>query len=96
MDGFITKYISVLKWAWQAQFLSRSQVILKNSVFYEEKQIILVSFWNIFTGFRFPKNLKSLPIQVLRHPWLDISLIHVLSHALIRYKFDALLSFLYT
>ncbi len=28
----------------------------------------LVSFFDIFTGFRFQKNLKSLPIQFLSHP----------------------------
>ena len=58
----MTIYISKLKWAWQAQFLSHILVVLKNSVFFEDKQMILVSFFDIFTGFRFPKNLKSLPI----------------------------------
>ena len=64
----MTIYISKLKWAWQAQFLSHILVILKNSVFFEDKQMILVSFFDIFAGFRFPKNLKSLPIQFLSHP----------------------------
>ena len=62
-------YISKLKWAWQAQFLSHILVRLKNSVFFEDKQMILVSFFDIFAGFRFQKNLKSLPIQFLRYPW---------------------------
>ena len=62
--------ISKLKWAWRAQFLSRVLVILKISVSFEDKQMILVSFFDIFAGFRFPKNLKSLPIQFLSHPWV--------------------------
>ena len=60
--------ISKLKWAWQAQFLSHILVSLKNSVFFEDKQMILVSFFDIFTGFKFQKNLKSLPIQFLSNP----------------------------
>ena len=70
IDGVRADYISKLKWAWQAQFLSHILVILKNSVFFEDKQMILVSCFDIFTGFRFPKNLKSLPIQFLSYPWL--------------------------
>ena len=41
-DGLMTIYISKLKWAWQAQFLSHILVILKNSVFFEDKQMILL------------------------------------------------------
>ena len=66
----MTNYISKLKWAWRAQFLSHIFVILKISVFFEDKQMILVSFFDIFAGFRFQKNLKSLPIQFLSHPWI--------------------------
>ena len=62
----MTNYISKLKWAWQAQFLSHILVILKNNVFFEDKQMILPSLFDISTGFRFQ---KSFPIQVLRHPW---------------------------
>ena len=92
IDRLMTNYISKLKWAWQAQFLSHILVILKTSVFFEDKQMILVSFFDIFAGFRFPKNLKSLPIQFLSHPWLSMAQnwywtlhirrsIHRLSHA---------------
>ena len=70
IDGFRANYISKSKWVWQAQFLFHTLVILKNSVFFEDKQMILVSFFDIFTGFRFPKNLKSLHIQFLSHPWV--------------------------
>ena len=59
--------ISKLKWAWQAQFLSHILVSLKNNVFFEDKQMILLSLFDISTGFRFQKNLKSFPIQVLSH-----------------------------
>ena len=64
----MTNCISKLKWAWRAQFLSRVLVILKISVFFEDKQMILVSFFDIFAGFKFQKNLKSLPIQFLSNP----------------------------
>ena len=66
----MTNYISKLKWAWQAQFLSHILVSLKNNVFFEDKQMILLSLFDISTGFRFPKNLKSLPIQFWIHPCL--------------------------
>ena len=66
----MTNYTSKPKWAWQAQFLSHNLVILKYSVFFKDKQMILVSFFDIFTGFKFPKNLKSLHIQFLIHPCL--------------------------
>ena len=71
IDPLMTNYISKLRWAWQAHFLSHILVILKNCVFFEDKQMTLVSFFDIFTGFRFQKNLKSLPIQFLSHPCID-------------------------
>ena len=64
----MTIYISKLKWVWEAQFLSHILVSLKNSVFFEDKQMILLSLFDISTGFRFPKTLKSLPVQILWHP----------------------------
>ena len=64
----MTIYISKLKWAWEAQFLSHILETLKNNVFFEDKQMILLSIFDISTGFKFPKNLKSLPIQFLSHP----------------------------
>ena len=57
-------YISKSKWAWRAQF--------EKQCIFDDKQMILLSLFDILTGFRFQKNLKSLPIQVLRHPFLDI------------------------
>ena len=60
--------ISKLKWAWQAQFLSHILVILKNNVFFEDKQMILLPLFDIYTGFRFTKNLNSCSIQFWSHP----------------------------
>ena len=69
IDGFKGNYISKLKWAWQAQFLSYVLLILRNNLFFEDKQMILLSLFDISTSFRFQKNLKSFPIQVFSHPW---------------------------
>ena len=42
--------------------------ILKNDVFFEDKQMMIQSLFDISsTGFRFQKNLKILPIQFLNH-----------------------------
>ena len=68
IDGIMTNYISKLKWMWRARFLSYILVILKNNVFFEDKQMILLSLFDISAGLSFPKNLKSLPIQFLSHP----------------------------
>jgi len=38
---------------------------------FEDEQMILWSLFDISTDFRFPKNLKSLSIQFLSHPWTD-------------------------
>ena len=62
-------YISKLKWAWQAQFLSYVLLILRNNLFFEDKQMILLSLFDISAGLRFQKNLKSFPIQFLSHLW---------------------------
>ena len=62
----MTIYISKLKWAWQAQFLSHILVILKNNVFFEDKQMILQSLCDIFTGFRFPKKYQEPSYPVVK------------------------------
>ena len=66
----MSNYVSKLKWAWQAQFLSYVRLILRNNLLFEDKQMILLSLFDISTGFRFQKNLKSFPIQVLSHLWV--------------------------
>ena len=53
INGFVVDYISKLKWAWQAQFLSHILVILKNNVFFEDKQMILLSLFDTSACFRF-------------------------------------------
>ena len=41
IDKFMADNISKLKWGWQAQFSSHILVILKNNVFFDDKQMIL-------------------------------------------------------
>ena len=53
INRFMVHYISKLKWAWQAQFLSHILITLKNNVFFVDKQIILLPLFDIYTGFRF-------------------------------------------
>ena len=65
-------YISKLKWAWQAQFLSHILVSLKNDVFFEDEQMILLSLFDISAGFRFTKNLKELGVHFLSCPWTNL------------------------
>jgi len=67
IDGFTDSYISKLKWAWQAHFLSYVLLILRLNSFFEDKHMILLSLFDISTGFRFQKNPKSFPIQVWSH-----------------------------
>ena len=62
-------YISKLKWAWQAQFLSYVLLILRNNLFFEDKQMILLSLFDISTGFRFQKKSEK-----LSYPGLESSL----------------------
>ncbi len=69
IDGFKGNYISKLKWVWQAQSMSYVLQILGNSLLFEDKQMIFVALFDISTGLRFQKILKSFPIQVLSHPW---------------------------
>ena len=82
IDGFMGNYISKLKWAWQAQFLSYVLLILRNNLFFEDKQMILLSLFDISAGLRFQKNLKSFPIQFLSHLWLSLVPIELLKEML--------------
>ena len=68
IDGLKGNYISKLKWVWQAQFLTYVLLILGNNLFFKDKQMILITLFDISTGLRFQKILKSFPIQVLSHP----------------------------
>ena len=68
----MTNYISKLKWAWEAQFLSHILVILKNNVFFEDTQMILLPLFDTSTDFRFTKKLCKSTIQTLRYPRLEM------------------------
>ena len=67
-NEIMTNYISKLKRAHQAQYLSHILVILKINIFFEDKQMILQSLFDIFTGFRFQKKSQRLPTQFLSYP----------------------------
>ena len=53
IDRLMTNYISNLRREWQAQFLGYILVILKNNVFFEDKQMILLSLFDTSACFRF-------------------------------------------
>ena len=61
-------WISKFKRAWQAQFLSYNLETLEKWVFFEDVQMILVSFFHIPAGFQLRKNLFESAIQVLSNP----------------------------
>ena len=52
--------------AWQAQFLSYILLILRNNLYFKDKQMILQALLDISTNFRFQKNLKSSAVQVIQ------------------------------
>ena len=54
-------YISKLKWAWQAQSLSHTHLILKNYTTFKDVQMMLKHFFDISTGFGYKKIKKSSP-----------------------------------
>ena len=73
IDCFMGNYISKLKGAWQAQFLGHTLVTLKNSLFFEDVQMMLLWLFDIYTGF------KSTKIWFL--PSVQLALVvHVLSN----------------
>ena len=55
---------SKLKWAWQAQFLSHTLQILEKVIFFEDLQMILLSFLEIFIITKVAKNVPKLDVQV--------------------------------
>ena len=44
-NGFPTKKLQNFKWAWQTQFFRHRPVILKNCIYFEDKLMILLSFF---------------------------------------------------
>ena len=57
---------SKLKWAWQTQFLSHTLQILGKVIFFEDLQMILLSFLEIFIIIKVWKNVPRLSVQVWR------------------------------
>ena len=60
---------SKLKWAWRTQFLSHNLQILGKVIFFEDLQMILLSFLEIFNNAKVSKNVPKLSVQVERSPW---------------------------
>ena len=63
-------WILNFKWAWQAQFLSHNLLILQNCIFFEDKQMIIVSFPKIHKGIKVTNFGHSCHIHILSHPWI--------------------------
>ena len=63
-------WISKFKRAWQTQFLSHNLETLEKWVFFEDIQMILVSFFHIPIGFQLRKNAFKSSVHILRRPWL--------------------------
>ena len=49
----------ILKWAWQALFLSYTLQIFKKCASLEDAQMVLVPYFAISYGFNFTKNAKT-------------------------------------
>ena len=75
-------WISKFKRAWQAQFLSYNLETLEKWVFFEDVQMILVSFFHIPTGFQLRKNAFKSSVHILRRPWLGTFLLSLFSFGL--------------
>ena len=65
-------WILNFKWVWQAQFLSHNFLILQNCIFFEGKQIILLSFTKIHKGIKVTNFGHSCHIHILSHPCLTL------------------------
>ena len=63
-------WISKFKRAWQAQFLSYNLETLEKWVFFEDVQMILLSFFHISPSFQLRKNTFKSSVHILRRPWL--------------------------
>ena len=58
------------KWAWQAEFLSHNLLSLQNFLFFTNKEIILMSFFEINDGILDKNFAFHCHIHFLSHPWL--------------------------
>ena len=81
------------KGAWQAQFLSHNLLILENCIFFEDKQMILVSFIKIHKGKKVIKFGHSCHIHVWVIPGLSHFIISCASWTVSAYFFSKQLFF---
>ena len=73
---------SKLKWVWRTQFSSHTLQILGKVIFFEDLQMILLSFLEIFIIVKVSKNVPKLSVQVWRSLWASLGQI--------RFGYDAL------
>ena len=68
----MTNHVSKLKWAWQAQFLSQTLLILKKSIQLLKmfKWYYIVWFFDFSTGLRFQRLVWECSIHICSCPWL--------------------------
>ena len=64
-----------LKWVRQAQFFSHTLQILEKVIFFEDLQMILLSFLDIFISTKVAKSVPRLSFQVWRSLWPSNSMI---------------------
>ena len=69
-----------LKWVWQAQFLSHTLQILEKVISFEDLQMILLSFLEIFITSKVTKNVPRLSVQVWRSLWFMIQFYKINAH----------------
>ena len=72
ISKFISHFISNLKWAWQAHFLSLCPVTLEH---FQDVQMMLVPFFEIPYGDRLAKNVKSRCFQII--PRSKVTIMHI-------------------
>ena len=68
-NGFPAKSILKLKRAWSAQFLHHTLKILRRATTFVDVQMVLLSFFDIFTCVRFRKSMWESSVHILRRPW---------------------------
>ena len=61
------------RWAWQAQLLSHTLLILHKSVFFEDNQMVFLQPFNISSQFWATKNCWESAIHVFSNPCVDSS-----------------------
>ena len=80
INGFPAKSILKLKWAWPAQFLHHTLKILQRATTFVDVQMMLLSFFDIFTCVRFRKSMWESSVHILRRPWIRLTFLEPLWH----------------